>query len=83
MEMSEYKNLTDRLERADIILSDKYELSLRADICQKIIKGKKCVYVSSKDLRRCPTSEEVEQARLNLALHSEKIKALDAQFAEL
>lgn len=83
MEMSEYKKLTDRLEKADVILSDKYELSLRADICNKIIKGEKCVYVSSKDSRRFPTSEEVKQARSNLALYSEKMRALDAQFAEL
>lgn len=83
MEMSEYKKLTDRLEKADIILSDKYELELRSDICKNIIAGKKSVYVQSKDSRRFPTSEEVKQARSNLALYSEKMRALDAQFAEL
>ena len=83
MEMSEYKKLTDRLEKADIILSDKHELELRSDICKNIIAGKKSVYVRSKDSRRFPTPEEVKQAHLDLALYSEKMKVLDAQFAEL
>ncbi len=83
MKKSEYEALTDRLEKADLILSERYELSLRVGICKRIIKGQKCVYVRSKDSRRFPTSEEINQARLNLTLYSEKMKVLDTQFAEL
>ena len=83
MKKAEYEMLTDRLEKADMILSERYELSLRVGICKRIIKGQKCIYVSLKDSRRFPTSEEINQARLDLASYSDKIKVLDCQFAEL
>ncbi|MBV5348827.1 hypothetical protein JZU61_04240 [bacterium] len=83
MKMPEFEVLKNRLEQAAKVLSDKYELSLRMEQLQRIIRGEKCVYEGRKDSRRYPTVEEVEKAKLDLLTFTEKVEALEAEFASM
>lgn len=83
MKISEYFLIKARMEQAQMILSDKKAAEMKAQHCQDIIDGKKCVYVAKRDSRRFPTPEEVEEARGLLASYNQQIKVLDIQFAEV
>ena len=83
MKMSEYEVLKTRIEKADRIMSDKYELEIWIKYFKRVINGEKCVYIKEKDSRRKPTPEEIEKARIDLKSYTQKIHAFDSQFAEL
>lgn len=81
--MSEYQVLSNKIEKANEILSQKYEVDIWAEHFENVINGKRCVYDRSKDSRRYPTPEEIKKASSDLALQRHKIEVLDAQFAAL
>jgi hypothetical protein len=83
MKMSEYEQLSDKIEKADRIMNEKYELEIWIEYFEKVIAGDRIVYVRSTDKRRYPTPEEIEKAGVDLKLYKEKMNVLDAQFAAL
>lgn len=82
MEMAEYEQLSNRVNKARSILCGKYELEYWIEYFTKVVRGEKCV-PSRGGSRRFPTPKEVKEARSGLNKYPNKIKALDAEFAEL
>lgn len=84
MKISTYHKLSKRLEKADLIMSDIYEVNLWIGHFKQVInKEPDSVYVRATDKRRKPTPEEVEKASSDLVLYTQKLQALEAAFAGL
>ena len=83
MTLNEYFEIDTRMDAAKMILSNITVAEMKAEHCQNVINRQKVVYVRSRDSRRYPTNEEVQQAVIDLEVHKGEIEENNRLFASI